>query len=75
MDLNDGLIFEGDILDIADVGIGIVAWLTNYYGIKWVKRLNPNRTPPYAGSLSQHFLNASIIGNAHDNPELLAVKT
>ena len=70
-DENEALIFDGDIIDIADIGVGVVVWMTNYYGIKWVKRLNPYRTPPYAGSLSQHFLNASVIGNIHDNPELL----
>ena len=72
-DKNGQLLFEGDILN-DHVGIGIVKWNRIAAGFK-VSYINDTRGKWFMDYLSDEFDTIEIIGNIHQNPELLTGKT
>lgn len=64
-DKNGKLIFEGDIVRFVRNGTGVVAW--NKYELAW-EFSKPNSLVCYNGYAGDMY---KIIGNIHDNPELL----
>lgn len=74
-DMNGNKIFEGDIVNflwIDKTKIAVVGFDDGAFYLEWMSKLDKNK------GFGTHFPapvdNVQIIGNVHDNPELLEVK-
>lgn len=68
-DRNGVKIFEGDIIKYSANKVGIINYETGCFCTQDIK----SRNNPALDTVFASFLNIEIIGNIHDNPELLEV--
>ena len=84
VDKNDTCIFEGDIIEYHDfmynfswnqVHVGVVEWRDNAARFRCTRvKVDGKLVKPEVGLFPMHFDSSGIIGNIHDNIELLTGK-
>lgn len=63
-DVNGKMIFEGDVMKFATGQIGCIEWFGNAFTLKHANK-------KYGNSYGYRYDTAEVIGNIHDNPELM----
>lgn len=68
-DKNNNNIYEGDIVKLYDRFVSVITWQDNYCGFKWF-----DKGDGYCGLDKDNKEYYEIIGNIHENPELIGEK-
>lgn len=68
-DKNNNNIYEGDIVKLYDRFVSAITWQDNYCGFRWF-----DKGDGYCGLDKDNKEYYEIIGNIHENPELIGEK-